>query len=51
MQEIVSGEFGVKSKVRWSTAKGREVDGACGQLALKSMSPAGENDAAGRKYI
>lgn len=39
MQDIVSGEFGVKCKVRWSTAKGRQIDGACGQLALKSMSP------------
>lgn len=38
MREILTCEFGVKAKVRWSTAKGREVDGACGQLALKSMT-------------
>ena len=40
MREILTEEFGVKAKVRWSTAKGREVDGACGQLALKSMRDA-----------
>lgn len=40
MREILTEEFCVKAKVRWSTAKGREVDGACGQLALKSMRDA-----------
>ena len=37
MAAILGDEFGVKAKVRWSTRRGREVDGACGQLALKSM--------------
>jgi sorting nexin-8 len=37
MATILSDEYGVKAKVRWSTRRGREVDGACGQLALKSM--------------
>ena len=37
MAAILSDEYGVKAKVRWSTRRGREVDGACGQLALKSM--------------
>ena len=37
MATILGDEFGVKAKVRWSTRRGREVDGACGQLALKSM--------------
>ena len=37
MASILGDEFGVKAKVRWSTRRGREVDGACGQLALKSM--------------
>ena len=44
MREILTEEFGVKAKVRWSTAKGREVDGACGQLALKSMRDAAGED-------
>ena len=43
MREILTEEFGVKARVRWSTAKGREVDGACGQLALKSMRDAAED--------
>ena len=37
MAAILSDEYGVKARVRWSTRRGREVDGACGQLALKSM--------------
>jgi adenine C2-methylase RlmN of 23S rRNA A2503 and tRNA A37 len=37
MATILTEEYGVKAKVRWSTRRGREVDGACGQLALKSM--------------
>ena len=37
MAAILTEEYGVKAKVRWSTRRGREVDGACGQLALKSM--------------
>jgi hypothetical protein len=32
---------GLVCKVRWSSANGRDVDGACGQLALKNLKLAG----------
>jgi len=32
---VISDEYGLQVKVRWSSAGGREVDGACGQLVIK----------------
>jgi sorting nexin-8 len=34
---------GLVCKVRWSSANGRDVDGACGQLALKNLKMAGDS--------
>ncbi len=33
-------KHGVKALIRWSSASGRDTDGACGQLALSSLSAA-----------
>ena len=30
---------GLSALVRWTSASGRDVDGACGQLALKTIEP------------
>mmetsp|Transcript_37005 Transcript_37005/g.80617 ORF Transcript_37005/g.80617 Transcript_37005/m.80617 type:complete len:436 (-) Transcript_37005:177-1484(-) len=31
----ILGKYGLEVKVRWSSTRGREVDGACGQLVLQ----------------
>jgi adenine C2-methylase RlmN of 23S rRNA A2503 and tRNA A37 len=32
--DVVAAHYGVRVKVRWSSAAGRGVDGACGQLVV-----------------
>ena len=35
--DLLDTEYGVHVKVRWSSAKGRDVDGACGQLVVEQQ--------------
>ena len=35
--DVLGEEYGVQVKVRWSSANGREVDGACGQLVVEQL--------------
>lgn len=37
--DVVEQTYGVRVKVRWSSAAGRGVDGACGQLVVEQPSP------------
>ena len=36
--DVVEQKWGVRVKVRWSSAAGRGVDGACGQLVVEQPS-------------
>lgn len=35
--DLLDKEYGVHVKVRWSSSKGRDVDGACGQLVVEQQ--------------